>query len=140
MHGLIVASFILFFCTSFFYRLVKLNLYLFEKKLICIFHFFLIQLKYKKKDLYQAKKLINYDQSSSISYLVRTIIVVGAVILINNNWIFGIINHNMLEINVFNKSIARPCPCLYSQTILSSSKRCRFDCHILHSRLLQIPT
>lgn len=74
------------------------------------------------------------------SYLARTIIVVGAVALINNNWIFGINNRYMLKINISHKSIARSCPCLYPQTILSSRKRRRFNRHISYSGLLQTPT
>lgn len=72
-------------------------------------------------------------------YLSRTIMVVGAVILVDNNRVLGINDDNVLEKNISNEAIARPRPRLHPHTVLSSGERCRFNCHVLHSGLLNIP-
>lgn len=64
------------------------------------------------------------------SYLSRTILTVGAVILVNYDGVLDIYHLDVLENNMINERFASPGPCLDPHPIVCPGKINRLNCHI----------
>lgn len=73
------------------------------------------------------------------SYLIGAILVVGAVILVYNNRVCDIYHYYVLEKNIPNEAVARPCPCLHSHAVFGSGERGGLHRHVLDSGFVLIP-
>lgn len=71
-------------------------------------------------------------------HLIRTALVVGAVVLINDDGILHSSHNNVAKHNVCNKAIAWPRPRLYPYAVVGSDENRVRQRHILHSIFLFI--
>lgn len=57
-------------------------------------------------------------------YLARTTLIVGTVVLINDDGILNIIHYDVLKQNIPNKTVTGPGPRFYPNTIIRSREDC----------------
>lgn len=77
------------------------------------------------------------DRDESL-YLVGASLVVGAVVLVDDDGVLDVLHHGVLEHHPLHERLARPPPCLYPQSILRPREHRRVHRHVLHP-LLVVP-
>lgn len=71
-----------------------------------------------------------------MSHLIGAVLIVRAVILVDNDRIFDISHEHMFEDNSFDEASTRPGPRLDPQPILRTCKHCSLDGHVYHACLV----